>query len=157
MGSEVIDDELAMDRGAVPVAEVIRGRGCRRAALLPSMPLEPLDVVEVLVAPRGSLVPEQRLPANDRYDAAVDVGKKRRAGGFVEGHSADLGQHFDAQRLQADTTSRAFARGRPCTAIAQPPIRTKSARSSASATRTSRKSSGSSSFDMFGKVDLSRK
>jgi hypothetical protein len=72
------------------------------------MPLEPLDVIEVLVAPRGSLVPEQRLPANDRYDAAVDVGKKGRAGGFVEGYAADLGEHFDAQRLQADTISRAF-------------------------------------------------
>jgi hypothetical protein len=57
----------------------------RRAALFPFMPLEPLDVIEVLVAPRGPLVPEQRLPANDRYGAAVDVRKERRAGGFVEG------------------------------------------------------------------------
>lgn len=80
----------------------------RRSSLHETTVLEPLGIIEILVTTCGALVSKQGLSPNDRYDAAVDVGMNGIARSFVEGDSADLREHLDAERLHADAVGGPF-------------------------------------------------
>ena len=72
------------------------------------MTFEPLHIIEVFVPTRCLLVPQQCSPADHGYAPAVDVGAEGVGRCLVERHSADFGEHLDAQGLHSNAVSGPF-------------------------------------------------
>ena len=73
------------------------------------MHLKPLDVVEILVAPRGGLIGQQRVETDHTHLPAVQLRDDRGFGNLVEGYSADFGEQLDLKWLHTDAVRGTFS------------------------------------------------